>query len=54
MKTSKQIREWLEAQPWYELFRLNTHCGNSGNVEKILRGDYERGTIALSFWLGKY
>lgn len=49
MKTPEQIREWLEAQEWNDSFKLNTHCDNSRNAEKVFSGHYGKGTILLSF-----
>lgn len=51
MKTPEQIKAWMEAQPWYEQFKLNTVIGNYTikYVQKVLSGIYGKSTIVLAF-----
>lgn len=51
MKTPEQIREWLQSQEWYKLFRLNTYLDNISliTIEKVLSGNCRKNTIVLSF-----
>ena len=51
MKTPEQIKAWLEAQPWYEQFKLNVLNSKYPEYQKQLTLNGERGihTIAVAF-----
>lgn len=51
-KTAKQVREWLEAQPWYEAFKTNTtrrHWYDEKTVKNVLNGVFLEETIFAAF-----
>lgn len=51
-KTAKQVREWLEAQTWYEAFKANTTRRNwydMKTVQNILSGVFLEETIMAAF-----
>lgn len=56
MKTSKEIKKWLEEHNWYKAFKNNV-CKDtfiSGMAEKILNGEFGIDTISGSFTWFKY
>ena len=50
MKTPKQIKAWLEAQPWYEQFEINV-IGNRHKTAKEISRTFsgEDGVITIAF-----
>ena len=51
-KTAKQVREWLEAQPWYEAFKTNTSRRfwyDAKTVQNVLNGVFLEATIMAAF-----
>ena len=52
-KTAKQVREWLEAQPWYEAFKTNTsrrYWYDESTVRRVLNGEFLEVTIKVAFF----
>lgn len=52
MKTAKEIRRWLERQPWYEEFKANvisSHIDDISEIDRILSGRCLLHTITSGF-----
>lgn len=52
MKTSEQIKEWLERQLWYEQYKTNLFWENDSSLvsRKYLSGDEGGLTISKAFY----
>lgn len=51
-KTAKDVREWLEMQPWYEAFKTNTkkrYWYDEKTVTNILKGVFLEETLMTAF-----
>ena len=51
-KTAKNVREWLQEQPWYEAFYSNTrkrYWYDERTIKNILNGVYLEETLMAAF-----
>ncbi len=51
-KTAKDVREWLEAQPWYDAFKDNTkkrYWYDENTCNNILKGVFLSETVMAAF-----
>lgn len=56
MKTSEEIKKWLEEHNWYKEFRDIVYKDNffAGTAERVLNGEFGIDTISGSFTWFKY